>query len=288
MEYTQGRGRKGTLDEIMAVLSDNCVVSVVANPHVEASQPLSTLLSHIRDANLIMRAIRNTYTNCDSIRILLNAYGATVQFAETLIKKLRSSGINTVKTLVLDAALSLSALLPLMSEELALTPWAHMGTIDPHIFYSHALPKEAIVVKDAVEQAMASAPKEGSGKGQVLYALSVSGALYEYVLAERHIKYVERLLNDYVRDRIPDEKFNELLDKLFLNVEVHNQPAGALEIVDMLPYSKIIEDHDVLDLVDSYYSSALTYLTKYGKALIIETPFVTYDVLPPSAGPMGY
>ena len=288
MAYDHGRGRKGTLDEIAAVLGEACVVSVVANPNLEASQPFSTTLSHIRDTSLILRALRTTFTKCESVRILINAYGATVQFAETLLKKLRGMGIQIVKVLVLDSCLSLAALLPLISEDVLLTPWSHLGTIDPHIFYSHALPKEAIVVKDAVEQAMASAPKEGTGKGQVLYALSVSGTLYEYVLAERHIRYVEKLLNDYVRDRVPEDKFNELLDRVLLNVDVHNQPMNSTEVAELLPYAKILKDYDIIDMIDSYYNSALNYLTKYGKAILVETPFVTYDVLPPSTNPMGY
>lgn len=288
MDYERVRGRKAVLEEIAAVLSEGCMISIVANPYTEASQPFSTSLSHVRDVALALRALRSTYTKCESLLVLLNAYSASVQFAETLLKKVRSMGIQILKTFVLDSALSLSALLPLISEELLLTPWSSVGTIDPYIFYSHALPKEAIVIKDAVEQAMASAPKEGSGKGQVLYALSVSGALYEYVLSERHIRYVERLLNDYVRDRVSEDKFNELINRLLFNIDVHNQPTNAKELAELLPYAKVVEDFEILELMNSYYNSALDYLTKYGKAILIESPFVTYDVLPPSTNPMGY
>ncbi len=289
MDYGGARhSRKGLLDDIASLLGEGCIVSIIANPLTEASQPFSTTLSHVRDVTFALKALRDSNFRCEGVYIVLNAFSATTQFAEYMIKKLRSMDVNWIKTIVADNALSMSALLPLLSEEILLMPWSSLGTVDPHIFHSHALPKEALVLKDAVDQAMASVPKEASGgKGQVLYALSVSGTLYEYVLAERSLRYVEKLLNDYVRERVPEDKFQELLERILLNIDIHNQPLSAREISELLPYAKVKED-EIKDLVDSYYGEALNYLMKYGKAILIETPFVTYDVLPPSTNPMGY
>ncbi|ABU81909.1 hypothetical protein Igni_0727 [Ignicoccus hospitalis KIN4/I] len=288
MSYDHPRGRKGLLDEISIILREECVISVIANPYMEAAQKFSTMLSHIRDSSLIVRALRSSFFDCNSLFILFNAYNATVQFAEYVVKKLKSLGIGIIKTLVVDSALSLSALLPLLSEELVLTPWSTLGTIDPYIFVSHVMPKEAMAVKESIDQAIASVPKDGGGKGQVIYALAVSGSLYEYVLSEKHIRYLERLLNDYVRDRVAEPKFNELMNRMLNNIDVHDQPLSAKEINDLVNYSKIVEDRQLLNMIERYYNSAINYLNKSGKALLIETSLVTYDITPPNTNPLGY
>ena len=281
MSYGLAERRRNILENLRERFSVECIVSIVASPYAETQQQFSTMLQHTRDISLVMSLLNKDYGYCNEMLLLINSYNSTIQFPEHLIKRLKSYGVSTVYVGVLDSALSLSALVPLLSDKILLLPWSVLGTVDPYIS-THNAPREALLVKEAVEQTMASMPKEaGSGKGQVLYALSVSGSLYEYVVSEKYIKYVERLLYDFVKERTTEERFSELIQRILVDPSIHDQPLTAKDLVEMLPYASIVKGSAKV-LMAEYFSIAVDSLHRNNNAIIIETPRYAYTVPVPT------
>ncbi len=277
MSYGFTERRRNILESLRARLGADCIASIVANPYAETQQQFSTTLQHVRDIPLLFNLLHREYKTCNEMVLLLNSYNASVQFAEHLVRRLKSFGVNAFYVSVLDSALSLSGLVPLLSDKIYLLPWSVLGTIDPYIPPNTNV-KEALIVKEAVEQTMASMPKEaGSGKGQVLYALSVSGSLYEYVASEKYIRYVERLLYDFVKERTSEEKFSELIQRMLMEPSIHDQPITAKDLNEMLPYAQVVEGTTKM-LLSEYFIVAVESMHRNNYALILESPQHTYSV----------
>ncbi len=281
MSYDLTERRRNILKQLREQLGVDCVTSLVASPYAESQQQFSTTLQHVRDIPLIFNLLHKEYVICNEMLLLLNSYNSSIQFAEHLIKRLKSYGISSLYVGVLDSALSLSALVPLISDKILLLPWSVIGTVDPYIL-PHTNFKEALLVKEAVEQTMASMPKEaGSGKGQVLYALSVSGSLYEYVVSEKYIRYVERLLYDFVKERVSEEKFSELIQRILIEPSIHDQPLTAKDLVEMLPYAQITDGTTRMLMAD-YFTLAVEGMRRNNQAVLIESMHYTYSVPVPT------
>ncbi len=281
MSYDLTERRRNILKQLRELLNVDCIASLVASPYAESQQQFSTTLQHVRDIPLIFNLLHKEYVICNEMLLLLNSYNSSIQFAEHLIKRLKSYGISSLYVGVLDSALSLSALVPLISDKILLLPWSVIGTVDPYIL-PHTNFKEALLVKEAVEQTMASMPKEaGSGKGQVLYALSVSGSLYEYVVSEKYIRYVERILYDFVKERVSEEKFSELMQRILIEPSIHDQPLTAKDLIEMLPYAQIADGSTRMLMAD-YFTIAVESMRRNNQAVLVESVRYTYSVPVPT------
>ncbi|UXD22933.1 hypothetical protein IPA_09715 [Ignicoccus pacificus DSM 13166] len=164
----------------------------------------------------------------------------------------------------------MGALLLLLSDEVLLPPWGIIGTIDPLIPSSPPSAKEAIILRDLVEQLMASAPKESiGGRAQVMHALSVSGIYYEYELANKYFNYIEKLVLESLEGRVSEDAISQILDNLLNKVDIHDQPMSAKELTKLLPFAKLMSK-DLQAMAFNYLTAVQDYMDKEGGAILVE------------------
>ena len=252
---------------------DSCVVSLVSNSSVDLNSYPSAIMSHTRDVSYFIRTLHRTLStrSCYEVAIVFNSVGTSVLFAEHLTKRLRSVGVGKITIILMDVALSMAPLLLLLADKVLLPPWAIIGTIDP-LLPSATAYKESIILRDLVEQLMASAPKEGvGGKAQVMHALSVSGIYYEYELANKYHNYVEKLVLESLEGKMADDALAQLLDNMLNKIDVHDQPISAREFVKLVPFASLTPK-DLESLISLYSNLVQDYMDKEGVAVLVESP----------------
>jgi len=252
-----------------------CAISIISNPFIDSSINY-IYLNHLRDVSYVVSLVKNK--PCRELAIVYSNIASDIRFAEYLVKRIKSMGIKKIITIIADVALSVSALLPLLSDSIYIVPWGVIGTLDPLISYIPTMPKESVILKDLVEQLMISVPKEGTGaKAQVMHALAVSGLYYEYEIALKSISYIEKILLERLEGEMSDDKISELMDRLLNKIEIHDQPMSAEEFVSLVPYANILKG-TMLTNVSRYYDRVLTYLRESNAAIVIEDSIQTYEV----------
>ncbi|ALU12815.1 hypothetical protein EYM_07765 [Ignicoccus islandicus DSM 13165] len=256
--------------------NEYCVIAISNNPRIDPSSSPNVLLSHIRDvSNILSLVIKG---NCEKVALLYNTTGSTLYFADYLLKQMRGIGVTELKVIVLDFALNLGVLTLLGADNIELTPWSLIGSAVPYIHSSPISTKDAMIVKELVDQIMVSIPKEGvSGKAQILHALSVSGMYYEYELSRRSVNYVEKLIVDLLEGRIPEEKINEILDRLLLKVELREQVMSAKEFKDLVPFAEIVSG-ELLDALKSYRYMLSDLFENENTLVLVESSSRSYTV----------
>ncbi len=253
-----------------------CVVSISNNPRIDPLSNQNVLISHIRDlSNILTLIMRN---ECERVTFIYNVTGTTLYFADYLFKQLRGIGITEVKAIVLDFALNLGVLPLLGADSIELMPWSLIGTAVPFITSNPLGIKDSMILRELVDQIMVSIPKEGvSGKAQVLHALSVSGMYYEYELSRRAINYIEKLIIDFLEERVPEDRISEILDKLLLKVELREQVMSAKDFTNLIPFAHIAPNETV-DLLRSYRYALFEVLENENTLVLVENSSKSFTV----------
>ncbi len=253
---------------------DGCAVLILANTLIDPQTALSFHYSHIREANIISLLYRDIQIDraktCKRAVLLYSSVGATPQFADHVIKRVRSLGIEEIITIVMDMALSLGALLPILSDEFYMLPGSVLGTLDPLIFNPPGAPKESVVIRDLINQLMVSMPREGvTGRAQVMHALSVSGLYYEYELASKTMEYIESLLMDKLERLVGEDKASEIIDTLLNKVSIHDQPLSADEVTSLFPHAKFLDDKILESALSKLHMNLVREMDKSSIAVTI-------------------
>ncbi len=256
-----------------------CLISLIMN-HLSDPRGLAALaVSHMRELGFITKLLQGR--KCKNLYMLINVVGGDLRFPEFLVKRIRSMGIETFKVIVWDVAVSVGTLLALIADEILAPSWALFGTLDPLIPPPILTAKEATAVKELIEEVLAQSGEERiTPRVLFLQNLTVSGTLYEYVVSIRALRYVEKIMENYVKPRIGEENYKRLMEMLLYDVNFHDEPFSAEELAPLVPYLKLIdkEGGDLSKAISKYFDAVMDEMVKSNLGIIVEDPTQRFNV----------
>ncbi len=239
---------------------------------------VSVTINHMRELGFISKILQGR--RCKDLYLILNVTGGDIRFPEFLIKRIRSMGVENFKVIVWDVAISVGTLLALLADEVLAPSWALFGTLDPLIPPPILTAKEATAVKELIEEVLAQSGEEVTPRVLFLQNLVVSGTLYEYVISIRALRYVEKLMESYVKPRVGEENYKRLMEMLLYDVNFHDEPFSAEELTQLVPYFRLIEkeDEELRRYLEKYMDSVTDEMLKSNLGLIVEDPNQRFNV----------
>ena len=104
--------------------------------------------------------------------------------------------------------------------------------------------------------------------------------MYEYVISIRALRYVEKLMESYVKPRVGEENYKRLMEMLLYDVNFHDEPFSAEELAQLVPYIRLIdkENAELKKYLERYLDSLTDEMLKANVGLIVEDPSQRFNV----------
>jgi len=286
--------------------SHGCVISIITNVFSPVALPIGAMLD-VHAMQIIEQAlIKFRSDGCDDLYVVLSTLGGEIHFPEMFMRKTRGLGFRRVSVVIPSIAMSAGTLLAMLADRVIGLSSASIGPIDPQLIVQtpHG-PRvvSAIAYKQLIEETLPRLAMQKNLGADGLAWLYVAQDMYLYQESLRSLDYVKHVLDTYVRPRLSEEKYEELVKRFLTEVETHSKPLNLLLLRD-LGFDVVLLDEDsryetLLELISEYYSrvekaflfepsrgiKVLLIGTKYGEMMqeaVIQAIPLAPSVQPPS------
>lgn len=198
--------------------------------------------------------------------------------------KVRGLGFKRVNIVIPSIAMSAGTLLAMLSDRIIGFSFASIGPIDPQLVVQTPQgPRvvSAIAYKRLIEETLPRLAYEKKLGVDGLARLYVAQDMYLYQESLRSLDYVQYVLEQYVKNKLGDHRFRELLNRFLTGVETHSKPLN-LGVLRDFGFDVALLDGDeryreLAELIAEYYSRVehafVLEPSKGVKVLLIGTPF---------------
>ncbi len=259
-------------------------LSLITNVFSPIALPIGAMLNVHATQILEQALIRFRRDGCEDLYVILSTLGGDIHFPELFIGKARGLGFERINIIIPSIAMSAGTLLAMLSDRIIGFSFASIGPVDPQLIVQ--TPQglrviSAIAYKRLIEETLPRLAYEKKLGVDGLSRLYIAQDMYLYQESLRSLDYVKKVLNNNVKLKLDENKFEELLSTFLTDVETHSKPLG-LKVLKELGFDVIFLDSndeykELAELIAEYYSRVehafVFEPSKGARILLIGAPF---------------